>query len=153
VNVKNIKKNSITKLTIKKINGKKINLKKQFKVYVLAYKKVNGKKVVLAKSNVGHIVGVKNKKFTNVKTLKLKKKTYTVEVGKTANVKAKVTIVDKSKKHIASKHIAKFRYRTSDKSIATVSKKGKIKGISKGKCKIYVYAANGKMKKATVTVK
>ena len=148
-----IKKNSKTKATIKKINGKKLNLKKQFKVYVVAYKMIDGKKVKLAKSNTGHIVGTKNKKYTNVKSIKLKKKTYTVAVGKTAKVKAKIKLVDKKKKHIPKSHGAKFRYRTSDSSIATVSKKGKIKGIKKGTCTIYVYAINGKMKKAKVTVK
>ena len=30
---------------------------------------------------------------------------------------------------------------------------GKIKGVGKGTCTVYVYAINGKMKKATVTVK
>ncbi|MCR5202872.1 MAG: Ig-like domain-containing protein [Lachnospiraceae bacterium] len=50
-------------------------------------------------------------------------------------------------------HGAKFRYKSSDTSIATVSKKGKIKGIKKGKCTIYVYSINGLVKKARITVK
>ena len=87
------------------------------------------------------------------KTIKLTKKAYTVEVGKTTKVKAKVKLVDKNKKHILKSYGAKFRYKTSDSSIATVSKSGKIKGIKKGTCTIYVYAINGKMKKAEVTVK
>ena len=151
--VKTIKKNSTTKVTITKINGKKINLKKQFKVYVAAYKIVNGKKVVIGKSMQGHIVGVKNKKYTNVKSIKATKKNITVKVGKTAKAKAKVTLVDKKKKHIPSGHGAKFRYRTSNKSIATVDKNGKIKGIKKGTCTIYVYSINGKVAKIKVTVK
>ena len=151
--VKTIKKNSTTKATIKKINGKKLNLKKQFRVYVVAYKMIDGKKVTLAKSNTGHVVGTKNKKYTNVKSIKLKKKAYTIAVGKTVKVKAKIKLVDKNKKHIPKSHGAKFRYRTSDSSIATVSKSGKIKGIKKGTCTIYVYAINGKMKKVKVTVK
>lgn len=150
--VKTIKKNSTTKTTIKKINGKKFNSKKQFRVYVVAYKMIDGKKVKLAKSTTGHVVGTKNKKYTNVKSIKLTKKAYTVKVGKTTKVKAKVKLVDKNKKHILKSYGAKFRYRTSDSSIATVSKSGKIKGIKKGTCTIYVYAINGKMKKAKVTV-
>ena len=67
--------------------------------------------------------------------------------------KTKVTLVDKKKKHIPAGHGAKFRYRTSNKSIATVDKNGKIKGIKKGTCTIYVYAINGKMTKIKVTVK
>ena len=151
--VKTIKKNSTTKVNITKINGKKINLKKQFKVFVRAYKVVNGKKVILAKSIIGHIVGVKNAKYTNVKSLKVTKSKLTVKVGKTAKVKANVTLVDKNKKHIPKSHAPKFRYRTSNKKIATVDKNGKIKGIKKGTCTIYVYAINGKMKKVKVTVK
>ena len=151
--VKTIKKNTTTKVNITKINGKKINLKKQFKVFVKAYKVVNGKKVTLAKSIVGHVVGVKNAKYTNVKSIKVTKSKLTVKVGKTAKVKAKVTLVDKNKKHIPKSHAAKFRYRTSNKKIATVTKSGKIKGIKKGTCTIYVYAINGKMKKVKVTVK
>ncbi|MBR3149625.1 MAG: Ig-like domain-containing protein [Eubacterium sp.] len=150
---KTIKKNSTTKVTITKLNGKKINLKKNFKVIVKPYKIVNGKKVVLATSISGHIVGVKNKKYTNVKTIKATKKALTVKVGKTKKAKAKVTLVDKKKKHIPSSHAPKFRYRTSNKSIATVDKNGKIKGIKKGTCTIYVYAINGKMTKIKVTVK
>ena len=151
--VKTIKKNTTTKATIKKINGKKINLKKNFHAYIEAYKMIDGKKVVLGKSNVGHVVGAKNSKYTNVKSIKLTKKSYTVKVGKTTKVKARITLVDKSKKHISKAHGAKLRYKSSDTSIATVSKKGKIKGIKKGTCTIYVYAINGKMKKAKVTVK
>ena len=147
-----IKKNSTTKATIKKINGKKLNLNKEFEVYVVAYKMVDGSKVTLAKSSIGHVVGAKNKKYTNVKSIKLTKKAYTVAVGKTAKVKAKIKLVDKNKKHIPKSHGAKFRYRISDSSIATVSKSGQIKGVKKGTCTIYVYAINGKMKKAQVTV-
>ena len=151
--VKTIKKNSTTKVTITKLNGKKINLKKNFKVVVKPYKIVNGKKVVLAKSMTAHVVGVKNKKYTNVKSIKATKKALTVKVGKTVKAKAKITLVDKKKKHIPSSHAPKFRYRTSDKKIATVDKNGKIKGIKKGTCTIYVYAINGKMTKIKVTVK
>ena len=72
-------------------------LKKQFRVYVVAYKMIDGKKVKLAKSNTGHVVGIKNKKYTNVKSIKLTKKAYTIAVGKTAKVKAKIKLVDKKK--------------------------------------------------------
>ena len=136
--VKTIKKNTTTKVTIKKINGKKLNLKKQFRVYVVPYKIVDGKKVKLGKSMVDHVVGSKSTKYSNVKKLTIKKKKYTVKVGKTAKIKAKVTLVNKNKKHIPKGHGAKFRYKSSDTSIATVDKNGKIKGIKKGTCTIYV---------------
>ena len=151
--VKTIKKNSTTKVTITKLNGKKINRKKNYKVYVAAYKNVKGKKVVLAKSISARVAGDKNKKYTNVKTIKATKKALTVKVGKTAKAKAKVTLVNKNKKHLPTKSAPKFRYKTSNKSIATVDKKGNIKGIKKGTCNIYIYSINGKMTKVKVTVK
>ena len=151
--VKTIKKNTTTKTTITKIGGKKINQKKNFHVYVVPYKIINGKKVTLGKSTVAHLVGSKNAKYSNVKKLTLNKSKYSVKVGKTAKIKAKVTLVNKNKKHIPKGHGAKLRYKSSDTSIATVDKNGKIKGIKKGTCTIYVYSINGLMKKAKVTIK
>ena len=150
---KTIKKNTTTKTTITKINGKKINQKKNFHVYVVPYKIIDGKNVILGKSTVAHVVGAKNTKYSNVKKLTLTKKKYIVKVGKTAKIKAKVTLVNKNKKHIPKSHGAKFRYKSSDTSIATVSKNGTIKGIKKGTCTIYVYSINGLVKKAKITVK
>ena len=150
---KTVKKNTTTKVTISKINGKKIKQKKNFHVYVVPYKIIDGKKVKLAKSTVAHLVGAKSTKYSNVKKLTLKKTKYTVKVGKTAKIKAKITLVNKNKKHIPKGHGAKLRYKSSDTSIATVDKNGKIKGIKKGKCTIYVYSINGLTKKAKITVK
>ena len=127
--------------------------KKNFRVYVVTYKIIDGKKVKLGKSTVVHLVGSKNKKYSNVKKLTLKKKKYTVKVGKKKKIKAKVTLVNRNKKHIPKSHGTKFRYKSSDTGIAAVSKKGKIKGIKKGKCTIYVYSINALMKKAKVIIK
>lgn len=151
--VKTITTSSTTKLSVTKINGKKLDLKKNFKIKVSAYKMLRGKKEILATSEEAHVVGVKNTKYTNVKSLKLTKSKYSVKVGKTAKIKAKVVLVDKNKKHIPKSHGAKFRYRSSDEAIATVDKNGKVKGIKKGTCTIYVYSINGLTKKAKVTVK
>ena len=150
---KTITKNTTTKTTITKIDGKKINQKRQFRVYVVPYKIIDGKKVALGKSTVAHLVGAKSTKYSNVKKLTLTKKKYTVKVGKTAKIKAKITLVNNNKKHIPKSHGAKFRYKLSDTSIATVDKNGKIKGIKNGTCTIYVYSINGLMKKTQITVK
>ena len=150
---KTIKKNTTTKTTITKINGKKISTKRNFKVFVAPYKIIDGKKVKLGESIRAKLVGTKNTRCSNVKKLTLKKSKYTVKVGKTAKIKASVTLVKKNKKHLPKKYAAKFRYRTSDTGIATVDKNGKIKGISKGTCTIYVYSRNGYTKKVSVTVK
>ncbi len=151
--VKTINKNSTTSITVKKINGKKINLKKNFKVYVAAYKMVDGKKEVLAKSIMGHVVGRLNTKYSNAKKITLSKSKYSVKVGKTVKVKAKTVLVDKSKKQLSDGHAKEFRYATSNKNIATVDKNGKVKGVAKGTCTIYVYARNGYAKTVKVTVK
>ncbi len=151
--VKTINKNSTTSITVKKINGKKINLKKNIKVYVAAYKMVDGKKEVLAKSIMGHVVGRLNTKYSNAKKITLSKSKYSVKVGKTVKVKAKTVLVDKSKKQLSDGHAKEFRYATSNKNIATVDKNGKVKGVAKGTCTIYVYARNGYAKTVKVTVK
>ena len=151
--IKNVSKNTITKLTVGKIKGKKIDLKKNFKVYVAAYKMVDGQKEVLAKSITGHVVGRLNTKFTNAKKITISKKKYTVKVGKTAKVKAKTVLVDKKKKQLSDGHAKEFRYATSNKNIATVDKNGKVKGVAAGTCKIYVYSRNGLAKTVKITVK
>ena len=151
--LKTINNNSTAKVSIIKLNGKKINLKKNFKIYVDAYKMVNGKKKILANTIAGHVVGRKNAKYTNAKKITLSKSSYTIEVGKSAKIKAKTVLVDKSKKQLDNSHATEFRYASSDENIAKVDKKGKITGVSAGTCTIYVYARNGYAKKVSVTVK
>ena len=141
------KKNTIT---LKKINNKKINFKKNFKLYVVAYDS-DGNKV--GKTVSAHFAGKDNKKYKNVKELKLSTKTITVAVGKTSKIKASTVLEKGKKKELSDNHAAKFRYKSTNKSIATVDKNGKVTGVSAGKCTIYVYSKNGLAKKVTVTVK
>ncbi|MCR5337513.1 MAG: Ig-like domain-containing protein [Lachnospiraceae bacterium] len=68
--------------------------------------------------------------------------------GKTGKIKASVKVKKK-----VNYHTAKFRYESSDETVATVTKKGKVKAIGAGSCNIYVYAQNGLNKKIKVTVK
>lgn len=151
--VKTIKKNTTTKTSVAKINGKKINHKKNFYVKVYAYKMVNGKKKIIAKTITAHLAGTKSVKYTNPKALKLTKSTYSIKVGKTSKIKAKVTLKNSKKKLLPKSHAAKLRYKSSNTKIATVNKNGTIKGKKKGTCYIYVYTVNGLMKKVKVTVK
>ena len=148
-----VKNGKTTKVTVKKINGKKINLKKFFKVYVRAYKRAGGKKITLAKTIDVHVVGSKNTKYTNVKAVKLNKNAYTLKKGKTATIKASTVLAGKGKKQLTDKHTKEFRFATTNKKVATVSKQGKIKAVGKGSCTIYVYARNGYAKKVKVKVK
>ncbi len=144
---------SVTKVSVKKINGKKLNLERNYKVYITAYKTVNGKKVVTGKTLIGHIVGKNNYAYTNVKQVKLAKSQFTLKVGKTSKIKAKTVLMDKKKKQLSNAHAQEFRYATSSKKVAAVSKKGKITAVGKGTCTIYVYARNGYAKKIKVKVK
>ena len=140
-------------MAVSKIGGKKINLKKNFKVYVKARKKDGNKSTQLAKTMTGHIVGRKNTKYTNAKSITLLTKTIDVEVGKTYPVNAKTVLVSKKKKQLSDDHATEFRYASANESIATVDKKGNVKGISAGTTKIYVYSRNGLAKAVSVTVK
>ena len=143
----------VTKITVKKVNGKKLDLKKNYKVYVLAYKLVNGKKVTLGKTITAHIVGKNNTRYTNVKSVKVKKSSYSLKIGRTATIKAKTILVSKNKKQLTNAHAKEFRYATSNKKVAIVSAKGKITAVGKGICVVYVYARNGYAKAVKVTVK
>ena len=147
-----VKSGKNVKITVKKVNGKKLNLKKNYKIYIKAYKLSGGKKITLGKTITAHIVGKNNKKFTNVKAVKVKKSSYRLKAGKTAKIKARTVLVSKNKKQLSDAHAKQFRYASSNKKVAEVSKKGKIKAVGTGSCIIYVYARNGYAKKVKVTV-
>lgn len=143
----------ITKITVTKVNGKPLNLKKNYKIFVIAYKLVDGEKVTIGRTITAHIVGRKNTSQTNVKAVKVKKSSFTLKVGGTAQVEGSTVLVDKRKNPLSDKHAKELRYASSDTEVATVSKKGKIKAVGKGTCTIYVYARNGYAKKVKVKVK
>lgn len=149
--VKSVKAAKTLSVTINKLNKKAVNQKDNVKCYVVAYKKVDGKKVTIGKSITGHAVGKKNTTVTDVKKIQIKKSAYSLKKGKTAKIKA--TIVKKNNKLPLFGHTAKFRYDTSNKKVATVSKYGKITAKGKGTCYVYIYAVNGCAKKVKVTVK
>ncbi len=148
--IKNAKK---TTASFKKVNGKKIDLKQNFKVYVVAYKVSGGKELVLGKSITGHVVGRKNKECSNAKSIKVAKSKVELKVGKSAKIKAKTILVDKSKRQLNNKHAKEFRFASDNKKVAKVSAKGKITAVGKGTCNVYVYARNGFAQKIEVTVK
>ena len=141
-----------TKVSISKLNGKKLNTKKNFKVYVEAYKTVNGQEVSLGKTITAYVAGAKNTKATNAKSIKITSKTkLSLKVGAKSKIKAKTVKANASKKLLSSEK--EFRYASSNESVATVDKKGKITAKAAGKCTVYVYSRNGYAKKIQVTVK
>ena len=133
-------------LNVKKINGKKLKKGKYHKFIVVAFDKNNK---VVATSKIVHIAtkGGKNgnhKKVTVSK--KVVKKAKNLKAGKTLKLKAKA-VGKRVKKHRA------VIYETSNAKVATVSKKGVVKGVGKGSCYVYAYAQNGVMKAVKITVK
>ena len=137
-----------TKYMISKLAGKKLNPKKPVKVYVEAYK--GSRK--LGRSILGHVAGTKTK-YTNAKKVTTSRSTYKLKKGKTAKLKAKTVKENKRKKLLNTKHAPRYRYATSDKRVATVDKKGKIKAVGTGTCNVWVYAQNGCSRKVTVKVR
>ena len=142
-----------TSVTLKKISGSKVMETEEYKVQIKAFKLVDGKKVYLGKSRVVHAAGQKHKKFTNAKSVSVKKDSVTLKTGKTAKIKATIEKEDKAKKFLPEGHGPALRYYTSNKKIATVTEKGKIKAVGKGTCTIYVIALNGVKAEVKVTVK
>ena len=76
---------------------------------------------------------------------KFKRITALSSSGRSFNVKQAAGA--KLKKH------AGIRYESSNPAVASVSSKGKIKGLKKGKVVIYAFAQNGINKKVKITVK
>ena len=137
--------------SIEKLGGKPIDTTRQYKLYVVAYKDGKGKNV-LAKSITLHLAGKDDPDCSNPKSIIVGKSQISVKKGKSAKINAKVSLVDSSKKALSNAHAPKFRYASSNRSIATVNAGGVIKGQSKGESFVYIYAQNGQANKIKVTV-
>ncbi|MDE6627265.1 MAG: Ig-like domain-containing protein [Lachnospiraceae bacterium] len=87
------------------------------------------------------------KKVSVASSLSGSEKTVVVAKGKSVKLKTTVTVTPSKK---ANKKVS---YSVKDKSIATVSNKGVVKGKKAGTTKITVTSSKNKKKKATITVK
>ena len=143
-------KGSATSYKLTKIDGKAIKPAKAVKAYVVAYRKVGGKYQKLAKSYNLHIIGYKNKTYTNAASIKTNKDSFTVKVDKAVTIKPTLVLENKKKKAVT--HVAKFRYMSTNKAVASVDKNGKVTGHKKGSCNIYVFANNGMLKSVKINV-
>ena len=143
-------KGDVTKYSITTLGGKKLNQKKCVKAYVVAYKKENGKFVRITRTPTIHMAGAKTK-YSNVKKITLKKKSFKLKLNKTAKIKANIILFNKNKK--ALDHIEKLRYVSSNTAVVKVDKNGKMTAVGKGKATVYVYAINGRARAVNITVK
>jgi hypothetical protein len=156
-----VKKNTCN---VKKIS-KKLKKKTYYKFIVVALDKDGN---VVSTSKVAHAATRGNlKKASNPKKVTVKAKVNSkgkaikkyktitrtvIKEGKTIKLKAGYT---KAKKSKVSNHVGLrgMRFESSNKKIATVSKKGIVKAKKKGNCCIFVYAQSGIYKKIRITVK
>ena len=130
------------KYTVKKIAKKKLKKGKYYKFMIVA---VDGAGKVVSTSKIVHAAtdGAKygNYKAITTKAEKLEDKNeLDLEVGKKFKLKGKGVkdpVRTKLKKHRG------ICYESTNPNVATVSKNGVVKGISEGKCYVYVYAQNG----------
>jgi len=137
-----------TSRTYKKVLGKKLKKGTYYKFMIIALDKDNN---VVSSSKIIH-VATKGGKVGNVGkvTTKARKNNVTIKKGKKFKLAGKQ--VAASKKLKVKKHRA-VTYESTKPKVATVSKKGVIKGKRKGTCYVYAYAQNGVFAKIKVTVK
>lgn len=126
---------------------KKLKKGTYYKYNIVAFKNINGAKVTTAVSKKIHATTLGGK-YGVAKAVKVNKTKATIKKGKTFKIKASEIKKDKKiKRHRA------ICYESSNTAVATVNAKGKVKGVKKGKCTIYVYAQNGVYKTVNIKVK
>ena len=149
--LKKVKTTTSRSYTLKKWNGKKLKKGKYYKFMVAALDKnnkvISGSKLIHAATKGGKAGNAKSVSTTSKANQKVKK--LTLKVGKTFKLKAKA--VAESKKQKISVHRS-IQFESSNPGIAAVSKKGRIRAVSRGVCCVYAYAQNGRYSRVKVSV-
>lgn len=143
------KKLSTVKAAKDRVTSRRLANNRRYKYFVAAYKLIDGKKVYIAKSNTLH-VALKDAKATNAKKVTVNQTNVRLKAGDTFVIRSRTRLENTNKKELL--HAAAYRYYTSDQSVASVSKTGKIKALKSGTCVIYVVANNGVYGTIKVTV-
>ena len=115
---------------------------------MVAYKIVEGQDVILAKSKTIHFTP-SSSEYGLADAIKVSGKSIMLHKGATCQIEAK-QVNNRGKK---IKNHRSLRYEPTDTSIVKISASGKVGGLKRGKCKIYVYAQNGVYTTLDVTVK
>lgn len=129
------------------ITVRKLSAGKYYRFAVMAYKKDRKSRKIINISTCAHCC-VRGGKHGNPIKISNVKSSLVLKKNKKYTLKPKM----KAEKN-TSIHLGKYRYESTNKKIATVSKKGVLKAIKKGKCTVYVYTQNGVYKRIKVTVK
>ena len=143
------KKLATVKAAKDRVTSRRLDNNRRYKYFVAAYKLIDGKKVYIAKSNPLH-VALKDAKATNAKKVTVNQTNVRLKAGDTFVIRSRTKLENTNKKELL--HVAAYRYYTSDQSVASVSKTGKIKALKSGTCVIYVVANNGVYGTIKVTV-
>ena len=143
------KKLATVKAAKDRVTSRRLDNNRRYKYFVAAYKLIDGKKVYIAKSNSLH-VALKDEKATNAKKVTVNQTNVRLKARDTFVVRSRTRLENTNKKELL--HVAAYRYYTSDQSVASVSKTGKIKALKSGTCVIYVVANNGVYGTVEVTV-
>ncbi|MBQ1407167.1 MAG: InlB B-repeat-containing protein, partial [Eubacterium sp.] len=125
----------------KTLKWTKKGLKKKtgYKAVVKAWVMKDGKKTYIGEGETLHAyTSGGTKRYTNPKSVTVKKTKVTLAAGKSAKIKATVNKLSKKKALVPKSHGPKLRYASSNNAVAKVSKSGKITAVGKGTCKIFV---------------
>lgn len=150
--VKVVKGGSNTKAVVTKIHGTNLSKYDIVKTQVKAYKIVNGKKKYIDTSVLLHNV-LNSGKYTNVKTVTLAKKAYTMSVKQAVKLKPAYKPATASKKLLGADHGPRVFYYSTNTNVATVDANGVIRAKATGKCTIYVISISGVTVPVQVTVR
>lgn len=142
-----------TEITVKRINGRKLDTAKNFKMYVAAWRWKDGKKITLAKTLIIHIAGKDSVEYTNIRSIRVKKTSYTLKIGAAVTLRPAAVLYDKRKKQLSAAHTKEFRYLSSDKKVAAVTAGGTVTAKGPGSCTVYVFAKNGCKRKLKIKVR
>ena len=113
--------------------------------YVRSYKEKDGKKIYAKRSYLVSAIAASDTLSNATKVTLNKSGRRKLKKGKSLKLKAKIT-GEKGKK-LVSKDV---RWCSLNKKVAVVDKKGRVKALKKGTCKIHAKAHNGKNSKAIV---
>ena len=127
--------------TVKKIDGKALKKGTYYKFVVIALNN-EGKEISISKSI---FVATDGGKKDNPTGITVKPADVKLKVGATKKLAAKDTGDD-------VKDYVGIRYCSSNEKIAKVTKKGVVKGVKKGTCKVFAFTQNGIAKAVDVTI-